>query len=214
VTENSEKPEWSFDTWAETYDQEIATGNSFDRYADILAAVVEVANIRPGSQVLDIGVGTGNLALLCAELGARVVGLDPYKGMLAKAEIKLAGHSDVRLAWCEDPFLSLPSDDASFDAIVSTFAFHHVLHEEKPAAVQELKRALKPGGVVSIGDLMFENAQAETAGLKEHDWLDETEFFSRIDELSDMFAENGMELICQQFTPVAWVVHATRSKES
>lgn len=210
MTENSGQSEWTFDRWADTYDQDVESGGEcFQRYDEILATVVQVAKIRSDSKVLDIGVGTGNLARLCAELGADVLGLDPFKGMLAKAEAKLAGLSNVQLAWCEDPFLSLPCDDASFDAIVSTFAFHHVLHEEKPAAVRELKRALKPGGVIAIGDLMFENAQMQTDALEEYEWLDD-EYHSRIDELVSMFDVCGMELTCLQFTPVSWVVHATK----
>lgn len=214
MNDNSEQSEWSFDKWADTYDQDVdAGGECFQRYDDILTAVVKVAGIHAGSQVLDIGVGTGNLAMLCAELGADVLGLDPYKGMLAKAEAKLARNPNVKLAWCENPFLSLPCEDASFDAIVSTLAFHHVLHEEKPAAVRELSRALKPGGVIAIGDLMFVNALAGAEALKQYEWLDD-EYHSRIDELVSMFEDCEMKLTCRQFTPVSWVVHATKPKDS
>lgn len=215
MTENPEQSEWSFDTWAENYDLAITNDTQhFQRYDDVLATVVEVAKIRPDSRVLDIGVGTGNLALLCAELGATVLGLDPFKGMLAKAEAKLVDHPNVKLAWCENPFLSLPSEDASLDAIVSTFAFHHVLHEEKPTAVKELARALKPGGVIAIGDLMFESAKKEAEAFNEFEWLEDDEFYSRIDELREMFAACAMELTFEQFTPVSWVVHATKPEDS
>ena len=213
MTENAEQSEWSFDKWAENYDDSIASDDGcFGRYDDVLDAVVEAARVQPGMQVLDIGVGTGNLALRCVELGAEVVGLDPFEGMLARAEIKLAGHPNIHLAWCEDPFLSLPAEDASFDAIVSTYAFHHVLHEEQSAAVKELNRVLKPGGVIAIGDLMFENARLQAKALITFDWLDH-EYHSRINELRDMFATCGMELTCRQFTPVSWVVYAIKPED-
>ena len=205
---------WSFDKWADSYDSDVKSGTEcFQRYDDVITTVIEAADIHAGSKVLDIGVGTGNLTLRCLNLDAEVLGLDPFKSMLEKAEVKLAGCPNVRLDWCEDPFLSMPCENASFDAIVSTYAFHHVLHKEKPAAVKELFRILKPGGVISIGDIMFESAQLETEGMKEFPWLDD-EFYSRIDELREMFGIYKMELTCQQFTPISWVVHATKPKDS
>ena len=70
-------------------------------------------------------------------------------------------------------------------------------------------RVLKPGGRWALGDLAFENEEAESRALREHHWLEE-EYFARIDELRDAFAEIGMKLEARQFTPVTWVLWAAR----
>ena len=209
MSDHVNPPECSFDRWAENYDNSIASDDGcFGRYEEVLDAVVAAARAQPGMQILDIGVGTANLALRCVARGAHVVGLDPSAGMLAKAREKVDRDTSIELIRSAQPFLSTGYPDDIFDAVVSTYAFHHVEHETKPDAVREMARVLKPGGVIAIGDLIFEHAQAEQEALQEYDWLDK-EPFSRLDELRAEFSRLGMTLDCHQYTPVSWVIHAT-----
>ena len=209
MSDHVDPPECSFDKWAENYDDSIASDDGcFGRYDDVLDAVVEAARVQPGMRVLDIGVGTANLALRCVARGADVIGLDPSAGMLARARDKVDRDVSLQLIQSAQPFLSTGYPDDTFDAVVSTYAFHHMGHETKPDAVREMARVLKPGGVIAIGDLIFEDARAEQEALQKYDWLDE-EPFSRLDELRAEFSRLGMTLDCHQFTPVSWVIHAT-----
>jgi len=201
---------WDFDGWAETYDSAVeASSRIYARYGEVLDAVVEVARVGPGKRVLDIGTGTGNLAKRCLVRGASVVGLDPSEKMLAQARAKMGGHSNADLVQADEPFLRIPFPDAYFDAVVSTYAFHHVPHHLKPASVREMVRVIVPGGLWAIGDLAFADEPAERRALQKYPWLEE-EYFARIEELRRVFMRLGMELGSKQFTPVTWVLWAKK----
>ena len=199
-----------FDNWADTYDASVARNTTlYARYDDVLDAVVAAARVGPGMRVLDIGVGTGNLALRCLEAGADVVGLDPSEGMLRVARAKIGKNPLAELVKADDPFLEIPYPDGSFDAVVSTYAYHHVPEDRKPRSVEEMFRVLKPGGSLAIGDLMFESRDALNRALATFDWLEE-ENFAIIDMLELLFAGLGAKLTHEQFTPVTWVISAIR----
>jgi putative AdoMet-dependent methyltransferase len=179
---------WDFDDWAERYDEVVAAGSEiYARYDDVLEMVVKLAGISPGKRVLDIGTGTGNLALRCLARGAVVVGLDPSKRMLAKVREKVGSNLRAEFHQVDEPFLHVPYPDASFDAVVSTYAFHHIPHRLKHDSAHEMIRVLKPGGVWALGDLVFESEEAEREALRKYEWLEE-EYFVRIEELRPVFA--------------------------
>jgi ubiquinone/menaquinone biosynthesis C-methylase UbiE len=116
--------------------------------------LVDQADVRPGHRVLEIGCGTGNLALLVKRLhpDAEVVGMDPDPKALARARRK-AGRKElpVRLdrGFAED----LPYPDASFDRVLSAFMFHHLGPDEKVEALREVRRVLTPGGSLHLLDI-------------------------------------------------------------
>ena len=202
---------WDFEHLADRYDKLVAGDQPlYARYDEVLDAVVAKAKVSAGMRVLDIGAGTGNLAMCCIRHGATVIGLDPSEAMLAKAQAKLAEHPNVELLQAGYPFLQLPFPDASFDAVVSTYAFHHVPPGAKAKAMGEMFRVLKSGGSWALGDLIFENAAAERAALRQYKWLEE-EYFARIEDLRPVCAELGTELNARQFTPVTWVVWAAKA---
>lgn len=200
---------WCFDDQAGRYDDLVASGHPlYGRYNQVLDAVVAAAKVASGMRVLDVGAGTGNLALRCLQRGAAVVGLDPSEPMLAKARRKTPPDATAEFIQVQQPFLRAPLPDASFDAVVSTYAYHHVPSRLKPAAVREAFRVIKPGGMWVVGDLIFADAEAERAALRQFRWL-EQEYFARIDEHRALLAELGAELIAEQFTPVTWVIRAS-----
>lgn len=202
---------WNFDSWAHRYDQVVATDQLYYAcYDQVLEAVVEVAGIAPGTAVLDVGTGTGNLALRCLARGAAVVGLDPSGQMLAWAREKAARWPETAtFQQIEQPFLHIPYPDASFDAVVSTYAYHHIPQQLKADSMREMVRVLRPGGTWALGDLAFEDEAAEKKALSTFGWLEE-EYFSRIDELRAILAGLEMALQARQFTPVTWVLWAAR----
>lgn len=200
-----EEKTWDFDQWADTYDGWIGSDDPvYFRYEEVLDRVVELSGAQPGRTVLDIGTGTGNLAARLLARGAGVVGVDPSRYMLKKAAAKQDCRG-IELLHVKDPFLELPYSGESFDAVVSTYAFHHVFPPKKPACIREMLRVLKTGGSWVVGDLMFRNEASEKAALQRYDWM-EDEYFARIDEISAVLHELGMDLNCRQFTPVTWVV--------
>ena len=115
--------------------------------------LLSAAAIRPGYQVLDVGCGTGTLAILArrAVPAARVVGMDADP-----AAIEIARRKTVRLALSIPLHIGLaqqlPYSDQSFDCVLSTLFFHHLTHAGKLAALSEIVRVLKPGGELHLAD--------------------------------------------------------------
>ena len=202
---------WNFDEWAGRYDKIIREDTDiFGRYDEVLDRVVAVSRLSKGKRVLDIGTGTGNLALRCLRKEASVIGIDPSEPMLAKARKKIKGKSGIEFQQVDEPFLVNPYPDNYFDVVVSSYAFHHVPHREKTQCIDEMVRVLKSGGVWALGDLCFKDKTQEKLALKEYDWLDEDEYFIRIDEMKAVFKKLGMRLNSEQFTPVTWVLWALK----
>lgn len=114
---------------------------------------VGLAGIAPGQAVVDVGCGTGNLsfAVLSAQPGARVTGLDPDGDALRRAARK-ARRRGVSLTLVQGYADRIPADDASLDHVVSSLALHHVDDEGRVGFAQEALRALRPGGKVTIAD--------------------------------------------------------------
>ena len=118
------------------------------------ASLVEAAELRPGHRVLEIGCGTGNLALLAKarQPAATVVGLDPDAAALARASRK-ARRRGLELQLDRGFADQLPHPDASFDRVLSALMLHHLPGDEKPTALREVVRVLRPGGELHLVDI-------------------------------------------------------------
>jgi ubiquinone/menaquinone biosynthesis C-methylase UbiE len=115
--------------------------------------LADAAGLRAGQRVLEIGCGTGNLALLVKRLhpDVHVVGLDPDAKALARAQRKARRrgiHVQLDRAFAEE----LPYPDASFDRVLSAFMFHHLEPAGRRRALREVRRVLRPGGALHMLD--------------------------------------------------------------
>jgi demethylmenaquinone methyltransferase / 2-methoxy-6-polyprenyl-1,4-benzoquinol methylase len=95
-----------------------------------------------GARVLDIATGTGDVALLAAQAGCSVVGLDFSERMLAEARRK---DPRERIQWVNGSAEKLPFSDQSFDCVTSAFALRN-LRGVISAVFAENLRVLRPGG--------------------------------------------------------------------
>jgi ubiquinone/menaquinone biosynthesis C-methylase UbiE len=116
--------------------------------------IADQAQLQPGERVLDVGCGTGTLALVAKEhVGetGRVVGIDPSRQMIARARWKMdkAGLSlDFHLGVIEQ--LAFP--DQSFDVVLCSLMIHHVPDDLKRQGLAEMARVLTSGGRLLIVD--------------------------------------------------------------
>jgi SAM-dependent methyltransferase len=107
-----------------------------------IASVIHWARIGPGDRVLDVGCGTGRFTVpIAAQTGAEVYGLEPAAEMLAKA---LAKPDAGRVSWTQGRAEQLPFAEGTFDVVMLMMVIHHI--EDRPAALSELYRVLRPGG--------------------------------------------------------------------
>ena len=114
--------------------------------------VAQAAPAR-GHRVLDLGCGTGTLALMLKEAapGAHVVGLDVDARILALARAK-AARAGIAIDWVEGSAAAPPFPDARFDRITSSLMLHHLTTAEKEATLAAIFRLLRPGGELHVAD--------------------------------------------------------------
>lgn len=115
--------------------------------------LIESARLTAGMRVLDIGCGTGTLLLIAAEMAYEAVlfGVDIDDRILERARRKIAVRG-VRIQLERASATELPYADGSFERVLSTLAFHHLMREEKARAFAEAYRVLRPGGEFHLGD--------------------------------------------------------------
>jgi ubiquinone/menaquinone biosynthesis C-methylase UbiE len=121
-------------------------------FEDDLPLYLELAG-RTGSPVLDVGVGTGRVALALARAGFRVTGIDDSLAMLACARAKLAADTTFgrQIECAQVPLADFDGGGRYRLAIVALNAFRHLMTtEDQLAALHSLRRALSPNGLCVI----------------------------------------------------------------
>jgi ubiquinone/menaquinone biosynthesis C-methylase UbiE len=106
-------------------------------------------NIRPGTRLLDVGCGAGQLALIAAKAGAQVTGCDIASNWIEKARARAATEG-LRIEFDEGDAESLPYRDAQFDAVVSLIGAMFAPRPNLVAA--ELTRVCQPGGMIAMAN--------------------------------------------------------------
>jgi SAM-dependent methyltransferase len=114
----------------------------------VAAHLVEFAEIKPGEVVLDVGTGTGVVAITAARAGASVTGLDLTPALLDVARENARVASLGSTQWLEGDAESLPFPDGKFDVVASQFG--HMFAPRPDIAIAEMRRVLKPGGRIAF----------------------------------------------------------------
>jgi ubiquinone/menaquinone biosynthesis C-methylase UbiE len=117
--------------------------------------LIEQAELNGGLRVLDIGCGTGTMAILIKRMHpeAEVVGIDPDPSALSVADRK-AKRARLSVEFNRGFADHMPYADASFDRVFSSFMFHHLAADEKTGTLNEIRRVLKPGGSLHLLDFV------------------------------------------------------------
>lgn len=137
----------AYDEWAETYDEE----NDFSERDEMTRTVIEHAAPNQDDTVVDLGTGTGAIALSLAPDAETVIGRDISEGMLEEATKKAAARSIDNVQFGYGQFRDPDVDDA--DIVVSNLALHHLGDDAKREAIETIAE-LEPRRVV-FGEAMY-----------------------------------------------------------
>lgn len=131
----------------------IWTAGDYDRFSRFMEAgareFYERLNIPPGSKLLDVACGSGQLALMAAKDGIEVTGVDIAGNLVERAQAR-ARAERLSARFKEADAETLPFDDASFDVVVSLIG---AMFAPRPQLVaQELLRVCVPGGTIAMAN--------------------------------------------------------------
>ncbi|QEK13348.1 class I SAM-dependent methyltransferase [Crassaminicella thermophila] len=206
-----------FDEWAANYDETVYGNNNeyievFANYNNILETISQKIEDKKDGHILEIGTGTGNLTRLLYQKNFHVTGIEPsqemrkiFKSKLPNVEI-LDGH-----------FLSVPVKN-KVDAIVTSYAFHHLTWEEKKAALIYLDSILNEKGRMIIADTMFEslayksNLLKYVASMKSFKLLNDlnTEYYECVEDICQLFKEQNYSFETIKMNKYVWIISAEK----
>ncbi|WP_458188975.1 class I SAM-dependent methyltransferase [Haladaptatus sp. NG-WS-4] len=158
-----------------------------EEYRACAGLVIEFADPTAADTVLDLGTGTGAIALALAPDARRVVGRDISEGMLEQARTKAKERGLENVVFGTGSFRD-PNVDEDVDIVVSNFAMHHLSDGEKREAI-EVIAALGPRKFV-LGDVMFFG----TPDPDEPFYSPEVDDPSTVGHLADVLTDNGFSL--------------------
>ena len=117
-------------------------------FLSMAARLVKTTNVSANDTVLDVGCGTGNVAIAAARRGASATGLDITPALLDQARENAAIAGVEETAWREGTATDLPFDDGAFDITLSCVG--HMFADPPDAAAQELLRVTRSGGHIAF----------------------------------------------------------------
>jgi SAM-dependent methyltransferase len=109
--------------------------------------LVALSDVRPGQELLDVATGSGNVALIAAQAGAKVTGLDITPELFEAARRRF-GEAGVEVELIEGDAEEIPFEDDSFERILSVFGVMFAPRQERATA--ELLRVCRPGGLIGV----------------------------------------------------------------
>jgi len=196
-----------FDRWSSNYDEELIAPKKFpfDGYDQVLSTVLALATVKPEMTILDVGIGTGNLAQYFVEAGCQVWGVDFSSQMIAQSRAKLPQVTllvaDILQGWPD----GLP---LQFDRIVSSYVLHEFTLAARTQWLYKLAtQHLLPAGKIVIGDIMFTTVDIrEMMKIKLADRWDNEEFYWAADEALTALEAVGLRCKYAQISSCGGVI--------
>lgn len=146
--------EFLFDDWSKNYhqsviDSERAKTYPFAGYSEIKYQIMETVTTLPKARILDMGVGTGEIANPCYDLGYEITGVDLSEKMITIAKEKMPNalfiHANFQIA--------ITQLKGKYDYIIFNYAMHHLKYDNQIAVLERLYKFLNKDGLIIIGDV-------------------------------------------------------------
>lgn len=161
TTVGGQRPGWLLDEVASA-GRENLDAEHVDRYdaiedagADEEVAYLKTVGLTMDSLVLDIGTGTGQLALAVAPECSRVIAVDVSAPMLARLRAKIAAVGAPNVEVVRSGFLTYAHPGPPVDVVYSRYALHHLPDAWKAVALVRLRALLRPGGLLRLSDVVY-----------------------------------------------------------
>jgi len=197
--------------WPRRYDLTVAVGLA-GRGRRLRGYLADVLRVDPGDRVLDVGCGTGTLALVLAGRAGpqgAVSGVDAAPEMIAAAQRKARG-KEVAPTFQVAPAQALPFADGSFDAVVTSLMLHHLPESDRVDAVREMLRVLRPGGRLLVAE--FQAPQGRAGKRVTGHLFGRAMAHNSIDEVAAVVAEAGAVGVGRHPSGVGWLGLITGTK--
>lgn len=165
---------------------------TFGRERAFRERLLGLAQLQPGETVLDVGCGTGSLAIAAKRQvgpGGKVHGIDASPEILARARSK-ASRAGFDVVFEKGAAQALPFPDAQFDVVLTTVMLHHLPRKGREQCAREMRRVLRPGGRILAIDFA---ASAERKGLLAH--LHQRHGHVKLDEIVAVLTAAGLTLV-------------------
>lgn len=143
----------------EVYDNRMGTFRDVDAEN---REMLDALRLPPGASVLEIGCGTGRFARAAAAAGLAATAADVSPIMLEFVRKKAVDDALPPIATQHAGFLTMQFDAASFDAVVSGAALHHLPDQWKFVALRNVARVLRPGGQFILRDVVFTLGESDS----------------------------------------------------
>jgi len=203
-----------FDQWSNDYDQTVMGHNQqyqevFEHYEEILHTVVSEVS----GSILEFGVGTGNLTEKLIAAGHKVYGVEPSQGMIHQVKKR-----NLNFELFEGDFLEFPPLPEPIDAIVSTYAFHHLNDAEKEQAISIYAKLLSLNGKIVFADTIFHDQESrhqiedEVASQGYTELLTDlrTEYYTTMDVLQAILSKYGFITHFSRLNKYVWLMNAQK----
>lgn len=164
--------------------------------------------------LLDVGTGTGDMAIAAACICGQVIGIDVSRKSLERARMKVERNSLDNVVFAyggfEDPCAELDLASYGITKILAVYSLHHLPDQPKKQSLITLADLLRRPGRMVIGDIMFfEDSNEHREEFDEvHYDAGDTDFPSRVEYLTDCLEQTGAKVHVEQIHPLVGVVVA------
>jgi len=160
----------------------------------------ELLKIKISDSVLEIGTGTGELALTISEHCRKVVAIDISKTMINFARMKAESQNKTNIQFYNVGFLTYENQDEPFDVIITQLALHHLPDYWKMIALRRIYGMLREGGKLYLRDVVFPSS------IQNYDT-----YFTKIiaglrKSTEDKIAEETETHIREEFSTLDWIM--------